>query len=49
MTRYLRVAAVLVLVAAVRQLLAWRARPPLVAALLAAQAVTVELLFVTRW
>jgi methylthioxylose transferase len=39
----------LALVAAVRQLLAWRARSEVVAALLAAQAVTVELLFVTRW
>jgi hypothetical protein len=39
----------LVLVAAVRQLLAWRARPEVVAALLGAQAVAVELLFVTRW
>jgi hypothetical protein len=39
----------LVLVPAVRQLLAWRARPAVVATLLAAQAVAVELLFVTRW
>ena len=39
----------LVLVPAVRQLLAWRARPAVVAALMAAQAVAVELLFVTRW
>ena len=39
----------LVLVAAVRQLLAWRARPEAVAALLAAQVIAVELLFSTRW
>jgi methylthioxylose transferase len=39
----------LVLVPAVRQLLAWRARPGRVAALLAAQTVAVELLFFTRW
>ncbi|HEU4399832.1 MAG TPA: hypothetical protein VFU54_18575 [Actinomycetota bacterium] len=39
----------LVLVAVVRQLLAWRAPIEVVAALLAVQAVAVELLFVTRW
>jgi hypothetical protein len=39
----------LALVPAVRQLLAWRARLPVVAALLVAQTVAVQLLFVTRW
>ncbi len=39
----------LVLVGATRQLLAWRARLPLVAALLVAQAVAVQVLFATRW
>jgi hypothetical protein len=39
----------LVLVPATRQLLAWRARLPLVAALLVAQTVLVQVLFATRW
>ena len=39
----------LVLVPATRQLLSWRARLPLVAGLLAAQAVVVQVLFATRW
>jgi methylthioxylose transferase len=39
----------LVLVPATRQLLAWRARLPLVAVLLAAQTVAVQVLFATRW
>jgi hypothetical protein len=39
----------LVLVPAARQLLAWRARVPLVAALLLAQTLAVQLLFATRW
>jgi hypothetical protein len=36
-------------VVAVRQLLAWRASPPLVAGLLLGQALAVQLLFYTRW
>jgi methylthioxylose transferase len=39
----------LVLVPAVRQLLAWRVRLPVVAAMLLAQALAVQLLFETRW
>jgi hypothetical protein len=39
----------LLLVPAVRQLLAWRARPPVVASLLLAQTLAVQLLFFTRW
>jgi hypothetical protein len=39
----------LVLVAAVRQLQAWRVRLPLVAALLLAQTLLVQVLFATRW
>jgi len=39
----------LVLVAAVRQLQAWRVRLPVVAALLLAQTLVVQALFVTRW
>jgi len=39
----------LILVPATRQLLSWRARLPLVAALLVAQAVAVQVLFATRW
>ena len=39
----------LLLVPAVRQLLAWRARLPVVAALLLAQTLAVQLLFFTRW
>jgi uncharacterized Fe-S cluster-containing radical SAM superfamily protein len=36
-------------VVAARQLLRWRAGPALVAALLGAQALAVQLLFYTRW
>jgi methylthioxylose transferase len=36
-------------VAAVRQLLRWRARPALVAGLLGAQALAIQVLFYTRW
>jgi hypothetical protein len=39
----------LVLVPVTRQLVAWRARPPLVAALLLAQTLLVQSLFSTRW
>jgi hypothetical protein len=39
----------LVLVPAVRQLLAWRARVPVVVGLLVAQTVLVQVLFATRW
>jgi hypothetical protein len=39
----------LVLVPAVRQLLAWRARLPVVAGLLLAQVLAVQILFDTRW
>jgi methylthioxylose transferase len=39
----------LVLVPVARQLLAWRVRVPVVVALLAAQALLVQLLFATRW
>jgi hypothetical protein len=39
----------LLLVPAVRQLLAWRARLPVVAALLLAQTLAVQILFFTRW
>ncbi len=39
----------LVLVVAVRQLLAWRVRLPVVAALLLAQTLAVQVLFATRW
>jgi hypothetical protein len=39
----------LVLVAAVRQLQAWRVRLPVVAALLLAQTLLVQVLFATRW
>jgi methylthioxylose transferase len=39
----------LVLVPVARQLLAWRVRVPVVAALLAAQALLVQILFATRW
>jgi methylthioxylose transferase len=39
----------LVLVAAVRQLQAWRVRLPVVAALLLAQTLVVQVLFATRW
>jgi methylthioxylose transferase len=39
----------LVLVAAVRQLQAWRVRLPVVAALLLAQTLAVQVLFATRW
>jgi hypothetical protein len=41
--------AVLVLVPAVRQLLAWRVRLPVVAALLLLQTLAVQVLFATRW
>jgi hypothetical protein len=36
-------------VAAVRQLQAWRVRLPVVAALLLAQTLAVQVLFATRW
>jgi hypothetical protein len=36
-------------VVAVRQLLRWRARPALVAALLLGQALAIQVLFYTRW
>jgi hypothetical protein len=39
----------LVLVPAVRQLLAWRVRVPVVVGLLVAQALLVQVLFATRW
>jgi hypothetical protein len=39
----------LVLVPAVRQLLAWRARVPVVVGLLIGQTVLVQVLFATRW
>jgi hypothetical protein len=38
-----------VVVVAVRQLLRWRARPALVAGLLGAQALAIQVLFYTRW
>jgi hypothetical protein len=39
----------LVLVPAVRQLLAWRVRVPVVVGLLVGQALLVQVLFATRW
>ena len=39
----------LVLVPVVRQLLAWRVRPGVAAALLLAQTLAVQVLFATRW
>jgi hypothetical protein len=39
----------LVLVPVVRQLLAWRARVPVVVGLLAGQTLLVQVLFATRW
>jgi hypothetical protein len=38
-----------VLIPVARQLLAWRVRLPVVAALLLAQTIAVQVLFATRW